>query len=446
MNAILRIYFILFFILSSFLAQNCLAAPDLMDVFEQALCHDPLYLKAWATRLSQGEQLPQQVAALLPQISAVGNVSWNRNVTLRAEPPAAVPLGTTTFPAKSYLVTVSQSLLNLNEWFLTSEATAVDKEANATFMAAYQDLIVRVVRAYLQVLNDQETLHFLELEQEAYAQQLTLAKKRFKLGVDIITGIYNAEASYDSSTSRVITAKKNLQDSLTALTLLTGINYVEIEKLKRSPPLLTPCPAVLEAWIETASKYNWSLVSARYAVIAAQEAVKAIASNHAPTVSLTGTYGPSYGQSTGLVDTVNNVVAVQMNLPIFEGGLVLSQTRQAKDQLCVAYHEMQNQYLQAITTTKQRYTDVVFGVSQVRADRKAVTSNSQSVVSTKKAYKVGTRSIFDVLIAQRDLLEAQRTAADDEYLYLINTILLKQASGNLSCSDVVYINQFLHLA
>lgn len=421
-----------------------LAAPDLFEIYQQALMYDPVYQKARATRLAQGELLPQQVALLLPNISATGNVSWNRNQTLRSAPPSFVPPGITTYPAKSYLITVSQTLLNYNTWFLTKQARAVDKQANATLIAAWQDLITRVVRAYLKVLNDQDTLRYTEAERDANYRQLVLAKKRYQLGVDIITGIYNAQAAYDSSVADAINAKNNVQNSLIELKTLTGICYTAIAPLKKQFPLLNPCPISVSEWVCAASKYNWALIAARYGVIAAREQTKAIFSNHLPTIVATATHGPSYGQSTGLVDTVNNMVGLQVNVPIFQGGLVLSQTRQAEDQFVEQYADMEKQYQDATTSAQQRYNDIVTGVQQIKADRESVKSSNLSVSSTEQAYKVGTRSIFDVLISQKDLYRAQRELATDEYAYLLNTILLKQASGNLACDDVLYINQFLH--
>lgn len=423
---------------------NPASAADLREIYQQALMHDPTFQKAQATRMAQGEQLPQQVAALLPTVAATGNIAWNRNLTLRAVPPAFVPPGVTTFQTKSYLLTFTQPLFNINNWFLATQASAVDKQAEATLFAASQDLMVRVVRAYLAVLNSLDDVRYTRAEREANAKQLALSKERYKLGVDIVTGIYNSQAAYDVSAVQLIVAENNLRNNLLALSLLTGQKYTVVDPLRRAVPLLRPSPSNPHEWVEAAAKHNWTLIASRYAVIASREHVKASFSNHYPTVSLVASTGPSYGQSTGTVDTMNNAVGLQLNVPLFQGGLVVSQTRQAKDEYAAACADMDNSYLQATTDVQQRFNDVLSGVANIEADRRAVASAGKSLKSTQEAYKFGTRSIFDVLSAQRDLYRAQRQSAADQYLYLMNSILIKQASGNLTLLDLNYINQLLH--
>jgi len=54
---------------------------------------------------------------------------------------------------------------------------------------------------------------------------------------------------------------------------------------------------------------------------------------------------------------------------------------------------------------------------------------------------VGTRTIVDVLDAQRAMFEARRDLATARYDYLLNTLRLKQAAGSLSGKDLVEVNQ-----
>lgn len=423
---------------------NSASATDLMDIYLLAYQNDPVFQKARATRCVQAELVPQAASKLLVNVTGSAAISWNRNFTLRSQPPAVVPLGITTFPAKDYLLNVSQPIIDLTDWFLTSRAKALDKQAEAVLLAAAQDLIVRTVRTYLTVLNSQDDLYYAEQLLETNAKQLALSKKRYKLGIDIVTGIYNAQASYDVAREGVITAQNNLQNAIISLTLLTGCPYKYVEKMKHTLPLLPPCPYCLEDWIQAAIKHNLNIVGAYYGVLAARENIKASFSNHLPTVSLVASHGKSYGQSTGLVDTENNLVGLQLNVPLVEGGLVVSQTRQAQDQFNESFQEYRSQYLQAVTETQQRYNDVLYGIQSVEADRKSVSSAAKSLESTQAAFKFGTRSIFDVLIAQNQVYVTQRQLARDQYTYLINTILLKQLSGNLTMIDVCYINQLLH--
>lgn len=433
----------LWILISLFLFSCKVFAADLLEVYARAFCCDPTLRKARATRLAQGEQLPQQVAALLPTANFSANANWNRNVTLRADPPASIPPGATTFPTKAYLFSFNQPLFNLSSWYLKNRAEAVDKQAQAALFAASQDLMVRVTRAYLEALNAQDNVRYTRAENEANLKQYQFAERRYKLGVDIITTVYNAKAAYDVSTGQLIAAENTQRNTLLALTLLTGCVYDYISPLRGPVPLLEPQPFNAEEWVCAATSHNWNILSSRYRALAARERIKASFSDHLPTLSMAASYGPSYGQSTGLVDTINTAVGLQLNVPMFQGGLVVSQTRQAQDEYVEALAEVDNQYLQAVTTTRQRFNDVLNGIRNLRADKITVASTQQSLLSTEKAFKFGTRSIFDVLAAQRELYRAQRQYANDQYAYLLNTIILKQATGCLTTVDLAYINHLL---
>ena len=64
--------------------------------------------------------------------------------------------------------------------------------------------------------------------------------------------------------------------------------------------------------------------------------------------------------------------------------------------------------------------------------------------SSQASYKAGTRTIVDVLLAQENLYDAKRNAAGDQYNYILDSLLLKQAAGTLKPDDLVQINQWLN--
>ncbi len=80
---------------------------------------------------------------------------------------------------------------------------------------------------------------------------------------------------------------------------------------------------------------------------------------------------------------------------------------------------------------------------RVEARKQAVASNESSLAAVQAGYEVGTRNIVDVLLTQRNLYAAKRDYANARYDYVINSLRLKSASGQLSEVDIKDLNNWL---
>lgn len=424
-------------------------ATDLMDIYQQALVSDQVFQAAKSTRLSVGESVPQSIAPLLPQLSIQGaNTTWNYNKTTSVSvATGATPsdqLGTVKYNSNSYTLTLSQPLINFSQWMLVNKAQATVNQANATFGAAAQDLIIRVATAYFNVLLAQDNLQVSQAQTNANAEQLKQARQRYEVGMDAIVAVNDAQASFDKANAQQIAAENALRNAQEALRQLTGQTYVSIEGFKITLPLLSPNPSDAEAWVSAGVKQNLTLLAQRFATEAARENIKVNMGGHLPTVNAVGTYGRNNGQTLGTTNTLNGAVSLQVSVPLYQGGLVNSQVRQAQDDYATASAQRENTYRAVMVSTRQNYNNVLSGISKLKADRQAIVSAQSSVDSTSAQYKVGASTMVDVLTALENLFAAKQIYATDQYNYLLSTLQLKQAAGTLGPNDLQEINQWLH--
>lgn len=426
-------------------------ATDLLDVYKQALQSDPTYLAAASTRLATREAVPQSEASLLPNLSASANTTGNYTNTLSSPSPTfAMPgmlnpmLGVSRYNARGYNVTLNQYILNFGSWLQVREASATAKEADATFAGATQSLIISVAQTYFNVLLAQDDLRFSQAEKAAHAHQLDEVTQRFKVGLGTITTVDNAQAAYDNSVAQTIGDENALQNSLEALRQITGEYYPSVENFKISLPLLSPQPADVQQWVNAAQKNNLSFLATKYATLAARENIKVNFAGHFPTLSAVASYGRLNGQDLGHLNSNTGAVGLQLNVPIYQGGLVNSQTRQAEDNYATASANMENAYRAAEVTTREQFNNTLSGISKIEADREEMLSAQRSLDSTEESFKIGTRTIIDVLISQQNFYQAARNQAQDEYTYLLATLMLKQAAGSLNAGDLAKINTWLH--
>src|SRR5215471_195652 len=139
---------------------NATYGANLLDVYEKAKQADPTIRQADANRLAAREGKPQALAALLPNVTATGSASKNKSEG--SQPGTAFALTSIDFVSDTkrtaYGATLSQSLFHWDQWVALKRADAQVAQAEATYAAAEQDLIVRVAQRYFAVLAAQDNV------------------------------------------------------------------------------------------------------------------------------------------------------------------------------------------------------------------------------------------------------------------------------------------------
>jgi outer membrane protein len=143
-------------------------------------------------------------------------------------------------------------------------------------------------------------------------------------------------------------------------------------------------------------------------------------------------------------DTTNKTVGIQLNLPLFQGGLINSQWREAKANQERARQELENTRRTISLQVRQAYLGVVNGIAQVKALRQALISSESVLAASKLGQEVGVRTNLDVLNAQEQLHLTQRDLFQAQYGYLISQLQLEAMVGTLSADDLARVNQSLY--
>lgn len=441
------------------IATPLLHATDLMDVYRQSLDNDPTFKAAYSTYMAQKEAVPQAWSALFPQLTIKALAGRSEQEVRSRIFDIKQPYGT-----NQWQVSASQAVFNYQAWSQVQQARASVKAALATFNDAAQNLILRSSSAYLELLYARDTLSFAEAKQRANKHQLDQAQQRFNVGLDAITSVYEAQAAYDQSIAQVISAKNNLVNKGESLSKLTNHVYDSISMLRDSKiPLIKPEPSNVDQWVATGLKQNYNLFAAKYNLQAARENIKAQSAGNWPTFAIQGstitTHNDSGNVSAAGGDSAsaNNFadsflilpkqalsgVALTMNFPVFQGGLVLSKTRQAQFNFQTSSEQLEQVYRDVVVNSRIAYNTIIDGISKVQADRKTIISQTNSLESVQAQYGVGTRTMTDVVNAQQHLFDAQRQLAGDQY-GLINSLLnLKYLAGSLNVGDLEEINSWL---
>ncbi len=417
-------------------------AADLLTVYQDAIENDAVLRAAKAQLLSNKELLPQAYSFLLLNSDMTASAG-------RRQAKGSFISGTQNQTNRNLLINLTQPVFDVANWSNVSVAKASVKQAHAVYIGTLQNLITRVATSYFLVLDAEDRLRFILAEKAAFERQLVQAKERFKVGLDPITNVYNAQASYDTTVADEIAARNNIQNQLENLRVITGIRYDSLQPLRKKTPLETPNPNDVEEWVEVARENNLNVIATRFASLSAKATINVNRANHLPVISAFGDYSDTF-LSNSTVASTNTYsrfweIGMQIAMPIYTGGFISSQVRQSRYDYQTTLETLESAYRTAVNDTHQRYNDVVAGISKIRADRQAIISNESSVKSNEESFKVGTRTIIDVLNAQQLLTEAQQVHATDQYAYILNILSLKEAAGVLTIQDLTEINNWLDL-
>ncbi|MEZ5570690.1 MAG: TolC family outer membrane protein [Halioglobus sp.] len=437
-------------------------ADSLRDIYELALQNDAQLKAEEAVYLAKRETENLSRSALLPQISTSYSYQHSDGDT-DAFSPATDATGiiireTATnrnTDTDGYAITLNQALFDLSAWFSFQSGKEVTKEAEATFAANQQNLIVRVVEAYLLVLRAQDNLAASQAQERAFERQLEQTQQRFEVGLIAITDVYEAQAARDLSQVNRIVDENNVSVALERLSILTGQPQSNLNTLVEDFRILPPDPIDRAAWVDFSLANNFLLQAARYKEEAARQNAKAFKMEHAPVV--TGGYEYSNYDVDGSVKTQpesdftsppdsnmeENMWQIRVSVPLYSGGAISANRRKAAQEYNASREELINLTRNTVTNTRSLHMTVLSDVSRIAARKQSIISSRSSLDATQAGYEVGTRNVVDVLNAQNTLFQAERDYANSRYDYILNLMRLKEQAGLLSPGDVIRLDSFL---
>ena len=431
-----------FITLSLLLSMNSFGV-DLTHVYKLAESNDQEYLQALATHRVVLESRPQALSQLLPSINLSADTTRN-DQDISSGGAAVGSSGEVNFNSRGYRLSVTQPLFRRDRMIALDQADSEIKQAEVELIQAQQELIIRIAERYFDILANIDSLEFAQAEVKSLSRQLEQANQRFEVGLSAITDVHEAQAGYDLAVAQEIQALNAIDNAQEAMRELTGEYITEFDTLGEAMALVSPEPQAIESWTQLSLDQNLGIIASRHAAETARKEVKRQSAGHLPTLDLVAaeTYDSSGGRF-GSTKQHATSIGLELNIPIYSGGLVSSQTREAHENYNIAMYSLERARRSAQRSTREAYLGVISGISRVKALKQAVVSSETALEATEAGFEVGTRTAVDVVASQRTTSEARRNYSQSKYDYLIDTLSLKQAAGTLSTEDLKLINAWL---
>ncbi|EPK7360553.1 TPA: outer membrane channel protein TolC [Kluyvera cryocrescens] len=418
-------------------------AENLLQVYQQARTSNPDLRKSAADRDAAFEKINEARSPLLPQLGLGADYNYTNGFRDSNGVNSNVTSGS---------LQLTQSLFDMSKW---RALTLQEKSAgiqDVTYQTDQQTLILNTATAYFNVLSAIDSLSYTEAQKQAIYRQLDQTTQRFNVGLVAITDVQNARSQYDTVLANEVTARNNLDNAVESLRQVTGNYYPELASLNVDG-FKTDKPQGVNALLKEAENRNLSLLQARLKQDLAREQIRQAQDGHLPTLDLTASTGVSNTSYSGSKtngtggyndnDAGQNKIGLSFSLPLYQGGMVNSQVKQAQYNFVGASEQLESAHRSVVQTVRSSFNNVNASVSSINAYKQAVVSAQSSLDAMEAGYSVGTRTIVDVLDATTTLYNAKQQLSSARYNYLINQLNIKSALGTLNEQDLLALNNTL---
>ncbi|HCL5678686.1 TPA: outer membrane channel protein TolC [Citrobacter freundii] len=413
-------------------------AENLMQVYQQARLSNPELRKSAADRDAAFEKINEARSPLLPQLGLGADYTYSNGYR---------DANGVNSNATSASLQLTQTLFDMSKW---RALTLQEKSAgiqDVTYQTDQQTLILNTATAYFNVLNAIDVLSYTQAQKDAVYRQLDQTTQRFNVGLVAITDVQNARSQYDTVLANEVTARNNLDNAVEQLRQVTGNYYPELASLNVDG-FKTNKPQAVNALLKEAENRNLTLLQARLSQDLAREQIRQAQDGHLPTLDLTASNTSYSGSKTNSsqYDDSNmgqNKIGLSFSLPLYQGGMVNSQVKQAQYNFVGASEQLESAHRSVVQTVRSSFNNINASISSINAYKQAVVSAQSSLDAMEAGYSVGTRTIVDVLDATTTLYNAKQQLANARYTYLINQLNVKSALGTLNEQDLVALNNTL---
>jgi outer membrane protein len=376
------------------------------------------------------ENVPQALSGYRPTITASADIGASIvDSNLPGQPQTTSRLG-----PRGAGVQIDQNIFNGGKTRSSvSQAESQVLGARATLRNTEQNVLLDAATSYMNVLRDTAILTLNRNNVEVLEEQLRQTRDRFQVGEVTRTDVAQAEARLSAAQSQAILAESNLKTSIARYRQNVG---AEPARLAPARPVEKLLPKNLAAAVATALSDHPAIIASLHGVDAAELQVKVTEADLYPVLGVRGIVQQRYDtQAFGDNRTSASVVGT-LTIPIYEGGLVYSRTRQAKETAGQRRIEVDSQRDLVRAAVVSAWGAYEAAKAQITSAQAQVQAAETALAGVREEAKVGQRTTLDVLNAQQELVAARSTLVTAQRDRVVASYATLSAIGRLSAQTL----------
>jgi len=431
---------------------------DLISAWHAAQSKDPTFSAARAGA-EAGKQKNAQARALnMPQVTAAVGTgvvnAYNKISNAQFSAPLFGAADGASFKTQTdqgvnlrWNISAQQPLYNVERSSMAQQLNKQAQLAEVRLSNEEQQLILRVSKAYFDVLLAEDTLASVDKQRAAVAQALAAAKARFVEGDVAIIDTHEAQARDDALVSQALEADSNYQLAKAALLDLTGAD-IRLARLPEMANLQQLKAGELNDWITQAQSNSPYLHMQQIQQGIAHDEIDKYKAANAPVLNLVAQAvgeelrGFAGGANSALSNQAFSV-GVQLTIPLFTGGMRNAKYEEAIALEGQAKDETEAMRLKASQQARATWLGITIGKSKVKAIEQALHSSKVKLDATELGREVGDRTTLDVLNAEQEYHSTRTELFRARYQTLLSYLSLAATAGALDEKRLMEVNAVL---
>ncbi len=433
-------------------------AETMSSALSRAYMGNPDLNQQRASVRATDENLPRALSGFRPTVTATGNmgaqfvetrvrgVSTGSGSSSGGSGSADIHTRSLTFP-RGVGVTVQQNFYNGERTRNSAkQAESQIDAARETMRLTEQNTLQNGATAYMNVLRDTAILNLRKNNITVLEEQLRQTRDRFEVGEVTRTDVAQAQSSLAQARSDFYTAQANLQNSIANYRQIIGVEPRRLEPAQTIEALL---PKTLTAAIALGLVEHPGVVAAFHQVDIAALNVKIQEGALLPTLNAVASATQNYdilNQPRSEQFTASG--QLQLNVPLYQGGIEYANIRQAKEQLGQARLNADLQRDTVRATIVSTWGLLETARATIYSAQSAVTAAEIALAGTREEARVGQRTTLDVLNAQQTLLNARVSLVSAQRDRVVASYAVYAAIGKLTAEnlglDVILYDPTVH--
>ena len=291
-------------------------------------------------------------------------------------------------------------------------------------------LVGGVAQAYFDLRQFDMQLEIAKRTLQAWEESVRIGQARLRQGLTNRLDVDQFEAERENAAARIAELKRQIVQKENELSVLLGRNPDQISRGRSLTEQVMP-PVVPAGLPSELLQRRPDVVQAEQQLAAATARIGVAKADRFPKVSLTGILGVADPQLSKLFRSDGFFAAVG---PGFVAPLLNAQVLGFQQEAAEAQaRQAVAQYEQTILVAFREVEDALVGVSTAReqgaAQERQVNALRSALHLASLRYKGGLANYLDVLIAQRNLFDAELALAATHRLHLVSVVQLYKALG-----------------
>jgi len=410
-------------------------AMSLLDAYEAALQHDPIYRSAYHENEAGQQAEAIGLASLLPNLAITHSQSKSTGTITNSQNHTS---SSGNFDSQISSLTLRQPLINLEAVASYRMGKAQADSSRAKFTGRSQQLVVRLVEAYVETLLAQDHVKIAEAQLNALEELKRVNERMLIKGEGTTTDVLETQSKHAIAQAKAIEARDELESAQLKLGAIVGQKITQLDRLSHAFTTRSIQLQDYDEWHAMALERNAEIVTQRHAVTSGKEEVRKNFAGHAPRVDLVASLSKNNRGSfvTRNQDAELATIGVEVNFPLYAGGRVNALTAQAKANYARAEADLDAMTDKVLVELKKQHNLLKSGVKKIESLELAVKSAELLVAATEKSIRGGIRINLNLLEAQQQLYTAQRDLSQARYDYLLAYLRLQLAAGTLVLDDL----------